>query len=228
MENSPNDGPIQGQDDWQYRWAGASSIGLAQQLNAEFIDLLCELSLEPAADNPFELVTIHRDLWNRLDLMSRKHLSYFPFVIVDLRFGDVAWWRMLAESCGARAPTRSAAAPATWIEGLVLETLMFAWQVAREDRDAALMLFAMPRSVADCIAGLSMQQVRTLVSDCTSALRIRWENDRKFWRELLIAAKDNDQAALQELGHKAKLHFGGELAHIEPTDGASNSFDREP
>lgn len=204
----------------QYRWKGARSIGLAQQLNQEFIELCCELSVGPEPEKPFPLVASHRDLWSRLDPKSRKRLALFPFVIVDLRFGDVACWCMAAGNGAHMRGNSDGTAPAARWEWLALETLMFGWQVAREDRGVASMLFGMPPPVADCIAALTMQQVRTLALESTACLRLRWDNEPRLWRELLIAAREADEPALEALRREAKLHFCGELIHAQASGDA--------
>ena len=96
---------------------------------------------------------------------------------------------------------------------------MFGWQVAREDRSVASMIFAMPPSVADCIATLTMQQVRTLAVESAKSLRLRWDNHPRLWRDLLLAAREPDDAALEALRREAKLHFCGELIHAQPAGG---------
>ncbi len=206
----------EGQQLSQHKWKGARSIELAHQLNEQFVQLFCELSLDATSGNPFPLVAAHRELWSCLDPISRKRLALFPFVIVDLRFGDVAWWRMAAgKGAHARGHAASTASATRW-DWLALETLMFAWQVAREDRSVASMLFAMPPPVADCIAALTMQQVRTQAVESAKCLRLRWDNDPRFWRQLLIAAREPNEAALEGLRREAKLHFCGELIHAQP------------
>ncbi|MBK7250643.1 MAG: hypothetical protein IPI06_07165 [Gammaproteobacteria bacterium] len=137
-------------------------------------------------------------------------------MIVDLRFGDVAWWRMAGGNGGHARTHVNGAAPTTRWDGLALETLMFGWQVAREDRSVASMLFAMPPPVADCIAVLTMQQVRALAVEGAKSLRLRWDNHPRLWRNLLLAAREPDDAALEALRREAKLHFCGELIHAQP------------
>lgn len=220
MKDSGDGERAEGQQLSRHRWTGARSIGLAHQLNQQFIELCCELSLDGETGHPFPVVASHRDLWRDLDLPARQRLSLFPFVIVDLRFGDIPWWRMAATN-GAHARSHiNGTAPARRWEWLALETLMFAWQVAREDRAVASMLFAMPPSVAECIAALTMQQVRTLAVESAKSLRLRWDNHPRLWPELLLAARKADDAALEALRRKAKLHFCGELMHAQPAGGA--------
>lgn len=219
MKRSGDKAGAQGQPLSQHRWKGAQSIELAHQLNQQVIEFCCELALDRAAPHPIPPVELHRDLWGHLDPDSRRRLSRLPFVIVDLKFDDVAWWHMAAGN-GVHARGHSAgAAPAARREWLALETLMFSWQVAREDRGVALMLFAMSPPVVDCIAALTMQQVRTLAVESATFLRLRWDSYSRLWRELLIAAREPDEAELDVLRREAKLQFCGDLIHAHIADG---------
>lgn len=194
-----------------HSWKGARSIGLAHQLNEQFIGLCCELALDAASGSQIPLVAAHRDLWSRLDQTSRKRLSLFPFVIVDLRFGDATWWHIASHKGAQARGLFAATVPEARWAWLALETLMFGWQVAREDRVVATMLFAMPPPVVDRIAALTMQQVRMLSVESAKIVRLRWDNDSRFWRELLIAARELDESKMEVLRREAELHFCGEL-----------------
>ena len=195
------------------RWRGAPSIRLAHQLNERCIDLFCELAIESSPENPWSIIVSSRDLWCRLDAAARKRLAVFPFAIVDVRFKAELWWRAMSEHGLAMSGGASGSNSTPWsrYEWLALETLLCAWQVAREDRGVAQMIFAMRPSVAECIAGLTMQQVRTIAIGGAQALRIRWDDDPKFWRELLLAVREDDDRTLATLRREAKLLFGGEL-----------------
>lgn len=199
------------------KWQGVQSIRLAQQLNEQCIDLFCELAIDSSPEVPWPLVASNRDLWIRLDAFARKRLAVFPFVIVDVRFKDVSWWQGVGHERPTAPPAHavSVAMPSTRYEYLALETLMFAWQVAREDRHVAQMVFAMTPAVADCIAALTMQQVRTIAVEGSRFLRIRWDDEPQFWRELLICAREGDEAALTALRRDAKLLFCGELIRVD-------------
>jgi hypothetical protein len=200
-----------GQQLSQYRWKGAASITMAHHLNQQFIELCCELAVGVAPGESIPVIASYRNQWRCLDPVAQRRLSLLPFVIVDLRFSDVTWWR-IAASNGAhkRGHSNDAASTGRW-DWLALEALMFGWQVAREDRAVASMLFAMPPSVAECIATLTMQQVRMLGVESANRMRLRWDNDLRLWRDLLIAAHEADVQALEALRRDAKLRYCGEL-----------------
>lgn len=190
------------------KWDGCDSVRLAHQLNERCFDFFCELAeAMPAEVPPF--VARNRDLWRRVDTDARRRLAAFPFVIVDMRFTDEAWWRMSSQAASHSSPA-SSSMPAGY-EHLALEGLMFAWQVSRENRHVARMVFGMIPSVADHIATLTMQQIRMTAAHRMLALRVRWDDRPQFWRELLIAVVDGDEPALATLRHDAKLLFCGEL-----------------
>lgn len=194
-------------------WSGATSIHMAHQLNARYTDLFCEMAIEAAPEVQWPQVSLNRDLWSRLDLESRRCLAEFPFVIVDLRFRDVDWWHNVSTDSheGVNYPDGIRISRS---ECLVLETLMFAWQSAREDPSVAQMFFAMAPPVADGIAAMTMQQVRRAALLSAKFLRIRWEGEPRFWRELLIAARAADAESLKALRRDAKLLFVGELIQL--------------
>ncbi|MDB6084807.1 MAG: hypothetical protein JWN43_2688 [Gammaproteobacteria bacterium] len=94
---------------------------------------------------------------------------------------------------------------------LALETLLFARQSAREDVNVAKAMFAMTSPVANLIASLTLPQVRAIALKNTSQLRVRWDNDPEFWRDLLVASRAGDEQAIAALRRHGKLLFCGEL-----------------
>jgi hypothetical protein len=194
-------------------WRGAAAIHLARQMNERCIDLFCDLAVAKPAESDWPFLSSNRDLWCRLDLDARRRLTTFPFVIVDLCFDDESWWR--ARAAGTMvldtATETSNALPASRYECLALEALMFAWQVAREDRRVAHLVFGMAFPVAECIAALSMRQIRTIAIESARVLRARWDGKPRFWRELLIAAAEANDIAMVELKHHAARRFLGEV-----------------
>jgi hypothetical protein len=198
------------------RWKGARSLHLAHELNSRCIDLLCDLAARPSVEGLPVMLRANRNLWYRLDPEARWRLAAFPFVIVDFRFRDEAWWRgrgSVENHAVAECPAGDAL-PLESRESLLLETMMFAWQVAREDQRVAQILFAMTQPVARLVSSLAMQEIRALAIDRSTPLRVRWENNAQLWRELLLAAATEDEEALEEVRLHAKLLFCGDLISL--------------
>jgi hypothetical protein len=194
------------------QWKGAPAIQLAHQLNEQCVDLLCSLATGPPSKLQRPFLVSNRDLWGRLDAEARRRLATFPFVIVDFNFGVESWWQ---EQSHVKPVYReitvvSNAMPSTPWECLALEALMFAWQVAREDRRVAHMVFGMAPAVTSVIAALSMQQVRTIAVQSAQVMRVRWDDKPKFWRELLAAARETEDDDFLAL----KNHAGRRLLHV--------------
>lgn len=187
------------------RWTGAPSIALAQELNAQCIDLLFSLATNLSFQQLPPFILQNRDQWRLLDEEARRRLAAFPFVIVDLHFKDADWWR---EVLGSQFV---ASADSTPFGDLAVETLLFARQAAREDVVVAKAMFAMATPVASLVASLTLQQVRSIASGHARDLRVRWEDDAEFWGELLAACRAGDEQAIDAARRQGKLLFCGEL-----------------
>jgi hypothetical protein len=101
----------------------------------------------------------------------------------------------------------------TLFSDLLLETLLFARQSAREDVSVAKTMFAMTPQVADLMASLTLAQVRVIAAGNGRELRVRWDQDPQLWRGLLIAVLTGDEQAMGELRLQTKLLFCGEVVH---------------
>ncbi len=160
------------------------------------------------------MLRANRNLWCQLNTEARWRLADFPFVIVDVRFRDDDWWRRrgtIQDDVIAECPAAADEPLRELRQSLLLETLMFAWQVAREDSRVAQILFAMTQTVARAISSLAMQHIRTLAIHQSNSLRVRWDSDAQIWRDLLVAVATDNQAALDEVRLHAKLLFCGDL-----------------
>lgn len=185
------------------RWAGAQFIGLAQHLNEQCIELICQLAVDPSFPELPPCVSENRDLWRLLEAEERKRVAALPFVILDVRFKDIDWWQ------GWPHRPLKTSTPATLLSDLLLDTLLFARQAAREDVSVAKAMFAMTSPVASVIASLNLQQVRSVASSSAAELRLRWDNNSIFWRDLLTACRSNDSEQTAALRRQAKLLFCG-------------------
>jgi len=197
------------------RWKGATSFGPIHQLNERCIELLCDAATSDSPQVTLPIVTAHRELWIKLEAEARERMARLPFVIADAQFRNGTRWRRVTQSQPheAEVDAISNGLPKEPSEHLMLETLMFAWQTARQDRTVALMAFAMSSSVAEIIAGLTPRQIRTIATRESHTVQIRWASNLPFWHDLLMAAQEDDEKQLAALHLHAKLMLcGGFLA----------------
>ncbi len=195
-------------------WKRSQSLDLVHQLNEHCLELLAGVAAaEAGSDSP--LVSANRDLWAQLGPEARKRAALLPFVILDLHFADETWWRQAIDAPAStlHEPDSTNWLPSDLCERLVQETLMFAWQMARSDRTAAQVSFGMRPTVAVIIGELMPGQVRAIASRASGDIHVRWEQDGRFWREILLAAETGNDEAIAELHLHAKLQLLGPLVY---------------
>ena len=196
------------------RWKGVQSLDLVRQLNLRSIELLCRVA--ETCDTVLDVVALNREAWVGATRETRHSLAMLPFVLVDARFMDAAWWRKMSgiDVHQHGAAEGSNGLPDDSSAELMQETMMFAWQTARWDRSTAQLLLGMSSGVANIIAALTPQQVRTIAAGQPHAVRVRWGDDPWFWRDLLCAASRSDQQRLAALQLTGKLRICSELAEM--------------
>lgn len=196
------------------RWKGAPSREAVRQLNERCVEVLCEAATEDFPATTLPVITEHRTLWRTLPLEARRLVAQIPFAIVDAQFGNEASWQQLVQDRAGFA-VHATGLPGDVRHELMHETLMFAWQIARWDREVALMAFGMRPAVADLILALTPRQLRTIAATEHGGIQVRWADDLAFWRELLLAARAGNDEKLAELHLQAKLLLCSELAKIK-------------
>lgn len=195
-------------------WKRSQSLDLVHQLNEHCLELLAGVAAAHAG-NDSPLVSANRDLWAQLGPEARKRAALLPFVILDLNFADETWWRQAIDAPAStlHEPDSTNWLPSDLCERLVQETLMFAWQMARSDRTAAQVSFGMRPTVSVIIGELMPGQVRAIASRASGDIHVRWEQDGRFWREILLAADAGNDEAIAELHLHAKLQLLGPLVY---------------
>jgi hypothetical protein len=198
------------------QWRGTQSLELVYQLNERCIDALCEIAIRNSPEVKLEVVVSNRELWARLDADGRRAFARVPFLIVDAHFREEAWWRRVAEEM-TRTVSHDGECndlPRELAEQLMHETTMFAWQTARWDRTVARLSLGMTSGVVAIVAALTPQQIRIIATTQSGGIRVRWDDDVQFWRELLIAANAKETRKLAELHLIAKLRLCGDIAQL--------------
>lgn len=162
---------------------------------------------------PVAFVSQSRVLWHGLNGTARKRAAEMPFLIMDVHFRESQWWRGAQTS---RPPSRQLLAPDAVFKGkpaaeLMRETLMLACSTVAMDRRFACLLFGMAPAVSRIIADLGPQDVERIAARYRSQLRPRWQDFPAYWNNLLVAARDGDETALEDSRIHGVLMIGGEL-----------------
>jgi hypothetical protein len=183
------------------RWTGAASIVLAHRLDEQYVEFSCELATTSSSQELPQFVLQNRDQWRLLEFDARKRVAEFPFVIIDLRFKDAESWQRAADGhlMSATYFPPSSGFPPKLLEDLILETLLFARQTAREDVSVAKAMFGMTSPVASVIVSLTLPQIRMVAAGNTRLFRVRWDSDPEYWGDLLVASRENDKQAMAAL-----------------------------
>lgn len=196
------------------RWKGVQSLDLVYQLNERCMELLSKVAASDACAAALPIVAENRDLWSRLECEPRRIAARLPFVVLDVHFADQGWWQRVTSSCSEQraSEARCKLLPPEASEQLMHETVMFAWQTARWDRTVAQMVLGMSRSVAELISSLTPRQILAIATRESQSIGVRWANDPRFWRDLLLAAQTGNDERLADVQLHAKLLFCSELA----------------
>lgn len=192
-------------------WKGQQALSRVHVLNERCLELLKQSAREDRQSPAF--VHQSRGLWNGLNATARKRAAQVPFLLMDVHFQEAQWWR---GARSGRRPQRQPLSPESVFNGkpaaeLMRETLMLAWNTVTMDRRVACLLFGMAPAVSRIIADCGPQDVERIAARYRSHLRPRWHDFPPYWNNLLTAARDNDETALEESRLHGVLMIGGDL-----------------
>jgi hypothetical protein len=200
-------------------------LELVHEFNELFIEQVADVARKSDEHTLPEMVRMHRDLWVRLDGPARQRASQCPFLLVDLQFGDIQWWRRAqSDPAWHGGPPSSVRLfgrkPAV---ELTRDALLVACYSARLDTRLATTFFAMSPGVARVIAQLGLRHVRRIPDHCHQHLHPRWQHLSSFWGRLLGAAIRDEREALYDLHlhafQLADAHDGAAGSSSDPDAG---------
>ena len=206
-----------------WKWTGGETLDFVYASNDRSLQVLQELSAR--GSEIFDIVSALRGLWAKLDESARHRAAKCPFLLVEMRFDSVKWWRE-PKSAPAMSQAPSAAPQASFpkeaARELSVEALTLAWHTARSDPRVAAQVLGVSPAVAGIIASLGPRDVQRIALRHSHELRPRWNNNPGFWQQLLLTAIAGNEAFLSEFYLHGLQLLGADLL------GARSSSERPP
>ncbi len=173
-------------------WLKANTLESLTELNENCLALLAEQARSNAAEPLFGQFC---DTWRSLDAGGRRRAAACMYLLVDAGFADSSRWQRPVPT----EPAHVAPAPFFTVPGTVALTqsvFVFGWHLARCQSTAARLLLGMSAPSVAVIGRRTLGQVRALAAVHPEWLRPRWLRQPRVWRELLAAARADDDLAL--------------------------------
>ena len=187
-----------------------------RDLNARCLEAIGKRLVPAAAARPDDGVSIDQadiDRRRRLDEAARHRAARCPYLLVEMRFDDAAWWEDAKRDAMKPTPNPTVLSSGTTAglgRALANDAFTLARWTARADQRTAMLLFGLDPRVAMVISSLSPVEVRCITARSGNQLRPRWERNRCMWRDLLSAAISADDEALTDIHYGIQL-LGGDL-----------------
>ena len=171
-----------------------------RDLNHRGIELMAQAARR-SRDSRLSLIgTLQRELRESTPA-TRARAADRPFLLLDLEFGNAAWWQTVVRGPNRRirrellqpAFPRSAALP------LARATLTAIWRSVCTDARSARILFGLNESVARLFVDLPVTAIDPIAHHAHPHLRPRWADHPAFWRGLFRAGISEDDAELAQI-----------------------------
>ncbi len=139
------------------------------------------------------------ELWRALDERSRRQAAACPYLLLDACFGDPQRWRCSGGSRVADASSAPYTAFFTVPESAAVARTVFvyAWSLVVNYPDGAPLILGIHPLCASLLGACTVPQVHELAERGCAWLRPRWPKRVRLWREMLVAAAEEDMAALE-------------------------------
>jgi hypothetical protein len=200
-----------------WKWTGAQTLDFVYALNERCLHVLGRQVAEgdcifPESDTS-DLQTACQRLWLEIDESAQRIAAKCPFLLIDMRFQNVNWWREVVDSgaCPDGKHSDRNIFSAESARELSAETLTLAWHTARSDPRSATQVLGLAPGVVDIIASLGPREIQRIVTRHGHQLRPRWECNPAFWERLLRTAVSGNAVSMFEFHLHGLQLLGGDL-----------------
>jgi hypothetical protein len=161
-------------------------LATLHEVNERCIELLVNAARADTAGS-FPLVQHIRETLRASRPETRRLAAQRAFLLLDLEFRNLQWWRALRANPEKhwRTPSWRGSFPRRSAIPLTRATLMLAWYGIQSDISTACVLLGMTKNVAELIAAIPLSEIDRMADRGFRYLQPRWHDHPTLWRELL-------------------------------------------
>jgi len=200
-------------------WLRRDMAEALADVNHRCLALMAEQALASGPHGPPALRQVG-ELWRALDERSQRQAAACPYLLVDACFADPQRWRWLS---GSRVADTSAAGASFFTVpqavAVARTVFVYAWSLVVSHPDGALVVLGIHPQCASLLGACTVPQVHELAERGAGWLRPRWLKRMWLWRKMLVAAAEDDVAALE----RARMQ-GVQISAAEAWDAAHRSL----
>lgn len=200
-------------------WLRRQMLEALAEVNHRCLGLFAEQVLAPGSQADPALRQVG-ELWRSLDERSCWRAAACPYLLVDACFAEPQRWHWLGGSRvddGACAPCPSFFT-VPQAASVARTVFVYAWSMVINCSEGAPMVLGIHRQCAGLLAACSVSQVHELAERGAGWLRPRWLERPRLWRQMLLAAAEDDAAMLE----RSRMH-GLQMLAAEARDAALRS-----
>jgi hypothetical protein len=178
-------------------WLRRDMLEALAEVNHTCLGLLAEqaLALGPQTQQALRQVG---ELWRALDERSRWQAAACPYLLVDACFGEPQRWQWLSGSRVNDAPRapRTSFFTVPQTAAVARTVFVYAWSLVVNHPEGAATVLGIHPHCASVLGACSVTQVHELAERGWGWLRPRWLKRLQLWRQMLVAAAEDDVVTL--------------------------------
>ena len=178
-------------------WLRREMLEALAEVNHRCLGLLAEQAL--AVGTPQPALRQVGELWRALDERSRWQAATCPYLLVDAFFGEPQRWQWLS---GSRVGEVQCAPHPSFFTvpqtaAVARTVFVYAWSLVVNHSAGARLILGIHPHCASLLGGCTVSQVHELAERGCGWLRPRWLKRVRLWRQMLVAAAEDDVATLE-------------------------------
>lgn len=180
-------------------WLRRETLEDLTDVNYRCLGLFAEQVLALGPNGPPALRQVG-DLWRALGERSRRQAAACPYLLIDACFGEPQRWRWLSGSQiadGSGPPSSPAFFTVPQTPAVARTVFVYAWSLVGKHPDGARLILGIHPHCASVLRACTVPQVHELAERHAGWLRPRWLKRLRLWREMLVAAAEDNVAALE-------------------------------